>query len=174
MDRTWKLVALALPAVLGLAVSAYAMPNRHRPAPPPTTTVVATTAAATTTTAPVTTTNPPATMTDPLATMNPPVTTTLAAPAPAAKIVSPLDGTWYTRGSTSIFLVRVSGSDGSPASCLVDWGDGATSNGMCTCNSGTCASTHVYMKSGQFTITFTGTSRDGTPIVADPVQVNVI
>jgi hypothetical protein len=179
MDRTWKLVALALPAVLGLAVSAYAMPSRHRPAPP-TTTVVTTMAAATTTaaaatTAPlVTTTDPPVTTTDPPVTTTDPPVTTMAAPAPIlARITSPINGTWYPRGTAVFFNAQF---DGDGATCLVEWGDGSSSttvNGMCRCSSCGCSAAHIYLKSGPQEIKFTATSRDGT-VAAGTVRITVI
>jgi hypothetical protein len=176
MNRIWSLAGVALLAALGLAVGAYAHPGRwHPPAPPTTTTTVATTTVATTT-VDATTTTVDATTTTVDATTTAAATGTPA--APTARITSPANGSFYTRGSTALAAGRVSTPADGSVSCTVDWGDQTAPSGPAPARevapgSYVCPTVgHVYLRSGYPRITLAATL-DGAPVGADSVVVSV-
>src|SRR5262249_13809897 len=118
MSRIWMLVGLGALAALGFAVTAYARPSWTWP-PRTTATTTTTTTTATTTTAATT-----ATTATTVTTTTDETTTTVAAPVPgSAQMVSPVEGMYYTAGSTATFTGKIK-SD-SPVNCSLDWGDGS-------------------------------------------------
>jgi hypothetical protein len=184
MAKTWKMVALVMLAALGMAASAYGTPQRWW-WPMLTTTTAATTA---TTTAPagtttVTTVTTVATATDPVTTTVPETTTTaiaIAAPVATASvsITRPLNGMYYSRGSSSVVAGQVVTNAGGTITCTVDWGDGSlprsypatqVAPGVYQC----CPVSHLYLNAGVFAITLT-TSANGVPVGFDSVRINVL
>lgn len=163
MGKTCKLVALAMLAALGLAVSAYGKPQRWR-WPVITTTTATTATAATVVTPPMTT----ATVTTP--TTAPPASASVTITAPPAYSV-------YTRGGTALVSGVVRATPGQTVTCVVDWGEPATSSataatetlpGVYVC----CPLGHVFVTSGPHTITLTAYV-DGVAVgaAARPVTV---
>jgi hypothetical protein len=168
MSRIWKLVGLGVLAALGFAVTAYARPTWTWP---PRTTTTATTATATTTTVDETT----ATTT----TVDVPTTTVPpAATAPgSAQMISPVEGMYYTAGSTSTFTGKIK-SD-APVYCSLNWGDGSAPVGPWKATQVgkglyQCSWTHVYRRAGIWAVTFTATTSDGLLVGTDTHDVTIL
>jgi Na+-transporting methylmalonyl-CoA/oxaloacetate decarboxylase gamma subunit len=188
----WKLLALALLASLGFAMSASAKSTWTKPVNRPTTStttaapVTATpVTAAPVTAAPATTTAAatPVSTTDVTTALDPAATTTdvaIATPPPpvgSAQIIAPSDGKIYTRATTVIFTGQVKTSDG-PVYCTVQWGDQAVTGPVkatqVSADTYQCSATHIYGRTGAYNITFTATScAAGTVIGADTHRVTV-
>jgi hypothetical protein len=161
MRKIWKGLAIVALASLGLGVSAFsahARPLGHWP-----TTTTATTATTTTTTTAATTTTTVA-------------TTTTA--TPSVHIISPLNNTPYTQGSTAYGVTDVQSSTGG-VTCTYSWGDGAVSSPSTAFEISPgvyrCYANHVYYDttSGWHTVSVVATGADGTVIGTDSVQVYV-
>jgi hypothetical protein len=156
----YKALALGLLAALGLAVSAYAMPQKTTWHWKPDTT----TAAATTTTAATTTV---ATTTD---------STTQPTTASTVKIWSPSPNQAYqARYSNVILGVIVTGAVAG-GTCTIDWGDGTFGAAPLVPNGSdySCSATHQYQSSGRPTIRVAAGYAGLPPVGTDCVSIYVI
>jgi alpha-tubulin suppressor-like RCC1 family protein len=73
--------------------------------------------------------------------------------SPTVTITSPVEGTTVEVDAELTVTTMVSDPGDDPVACLVDWGDGSTSDG--------CAASHSYPSAGNRTVTVTATDDDG-------------
>jgi hypothetical protein len=165
--KTYKALALALLLALGLAVSAYATPEKSWW---PRTTTATTTAATTTdsTGAPTTTDST--------------TTTSQSTTTSSAKIWSPaLNSAWMARYSNVILGVTASGAVAG-GTCLISWGDGTSGDAPLVANGSgySCSATHQYppnppgVSYTRPTITVVVADASGLPVSSDSTQIWVL
>jgi hypothetical protein len=170
--KTYRALALGLLLALGLAVSAYATPQK--PWPRTAATATTTTTAAATTTA--------ATTTDSTAEATTTVATTDSTTTSNVKIWSPsMNSAWVGKYSNVILGATVTGAVAG-GTCTINWGDGTVGEApLVTNGSGySCSATHQYMANPpgvsytKYTITVTAVDASALPVGSDYTQIYVI
>jgi hypothetical protein len=150
MTTIGKALALVTLLALGLAAGAGAKTAWRPPTRSTTTATVPTTTEQTTTTVPTTS---------------------------SVRVVAPLNGTPYTRGSTEIVIGDVRSATGGVV-CTIDFGDGQSTvapgrevaPGDYRCSAG-----HLYLTlTGRLTVRVVATGADGTVVGEDSIQVLVV
>jgi hypothetical protein len=93
-------------------------------------------------------------------------------------ITRPLNGMYYSRGSSAVVAGQVVTSADGTITCTVDWGDGSlprsypatqTAPGVYQCR----PVSHLYLNAGVSAITLTTSAKD-VPVGTDSVRINVL
>jgi hypothetical protein len=160
MRKLWKALALAALGALGVVAGASAAHSNWRW--PTTTTTVQTTTTAQTTTTVQTTTTAQTTTTVP--------TTSTG----SVQVISPPNGSIWTRGSTVVAVGDVRSETGG-VTCVISFGDGTppsvVAGNQVAPDDYRCGIGHIYLTSGHPTIDIAATGADGTVIGDASTQI---
>lgn len=157
MRKLSKGLALAVLGVVGLVAGESAHAGWYRwPTTTTQTTTTQTTTVQTTTTVPTTTTTSTG----------------------SVRVIAPLNGTPYTRGSTSIAVGDVLSETGGVV-CSISFGDGTPASvvpaSQVAPGDYRCSAAHLYLTlTGRLTISIVATGADGTVIGESSIQVLVV
>jgi hypothetical protein len=162
MRKISKALALAVIGGLGLAAGANAHAGWRWPTTTTTTTTTPTTTTVQTTTVATTTTVP----------------TTTTTSTGSVQVISPLNGTPYSRGSSSLAIGDIRSTTGGVL-CSISFGDGSppvvVPASQVAVDDYRCSAGHVSLTlTGHLTIDIAATAADGTVVGESSIQVWVV